>query len=321
MQRLEGEYIVSADDPLFMQKANQQLRDVGVVVLRGLASEADLDALGAKVTGLLKAPAICGSIGYYMKDPNKKLYDAFLLGKPVVDTLTNNKIIDVIEQYHGCDVVMTEVFLKHDLGNDKVYFPYHTHLGSDRDKLPNGELGCGAMMYLHDTDVGAFCYCPGTHHWNSPHGNSPETYPPEVQEQIRSGMRRVSGKRGDFVIFDGRGFHGPEQPVPTSRTVIITDYTPVQCIRNGELKTGVPVILTDLTGLDHRQLRVLGVGMKTAIPYEKYHIRRFSRSRVYRLFSFAIEKWFTLVSAVDSIRDTVRTMRGRKLAADLQNDG
>jgi hypothetical protein len=142
-----------------------------------------------------------------------------------------------------------------------------------------------------------------------------------MQQQIRSGMRRVSGKRGDFVIFDGRGFHGPEQPVAISRTVIITDYTPVECIRNGELKTGVPVILTDLTGLDYRQLRVLGVGMKTAIPYERYHIHRFNRSQVYRLFSFAIEKWFALLGVTDSLRDLVRTIRGRKLAADLQNDG
>jgi hypothetical protein len=321
MERLEGEYVVEAGDPLFAQKAVKQLRDVGVVVLRGLLSEDALDALTGKAANILKNPAICGSIGYYRKDPNKKLFDGLLLGKPAVDLLTNHKIIDVIEGYHGAEIVMTEVFLKHDLGTNKIYFPYHTHLAPDRLKLPNGQLGCGAMLYLHDTDVGAFCYCPGTHHWNSPYGSSPNTYPPDMQAQIHSGMRRVSGRRGDFVIFDGRGFHGPEQPVPTPRTVIITDYSPRQCMKDNALKTGVPVILTDLTGLDQRQLHVLGLGMRAAIPFESYHIHRFNRTRGFKLFRVAVEAWFRLVSALDTLRDVLRTLRGRKLAADLQNDG
>lgn len=320
MQQLESDYVVAASDPDCIQKAADHLANIGVVVIRGLVPVDDLSSLNGKVADVLSAPAICGSIGYYMKDPNKKLFDGLLLGKPSIDAFTNHTIIDVIERYLKDDIVMTEVFLKHDFGNNKVYFPYHSHTGADR-KIDGGPFGCGAILYLHDTEVGAFCYCPGTHQWNSPHGSNPSKYPDEMQSKIRTGMRRVSGNRGDVVIFDSRGFHGPEQPVPQPRTTIITDYAPLRLLKDGATKTGSPVILTDLTGLDLRQLRVLGVGVKSATPYEKYHIHSFNRSRGFKLFDFAIRSWFTLMGALDPLRDVVRSLRGRRLAADVQNDG
>lgn len=321
MRRLGGEYVVDAHDPDFTQKAVTQLETVGVAVLRGMVSDAEITALNARADFVLANPAICGTVGYYMKDPNKKLFDGLLLGKPAINALTSHKLIDVVEKYHGMDVVMTEVFLKHDLGNDRVYFPYHTHTGADRTRSGRGPFGCGAMLYLHDTDVGAFCYCPATHHWNSPHGSNPNAYPENMRKQIVEGMRRISGRRGDLVVFDSRGFHGPEQPVPTPRTVIITDYAPIAYCRDGTLKTGAPVVITDLTGLDQRQLRVLGIGMKAATPFEQYHIHSFNRTRGFSAFSRLLKWWFATVGALEPLRNVVRALRRRKLSADLGNDG
>jgi hypothetical protein len=316
MKQLEGNYVIDVNEADWLAKAQNQLDTVGVLVLRNIMPVGDIDGLVAKSKAVLSRPAISGSIGYYMKDPNKKLFDCYLLGREAVSAITNNKLIDLFEAYFKREVVMSDGCLKHDLGNDRVYFPYHSHTGPDLALKDDGPFGCGMMVYLHDTDVGAFCYCPGTHKWNSPHGADPYKYPEPMRSQIVEGIRRVSGKRGDFVIFDGRGFHGPEQPVPVPRTVLLTAYNPIDLCPNGAMRYGSPILVTDLTGLDMRQLRVLGVGLKSAVPFERFHLHSFNKSRGFRIMAFMLEAWFKLARVVDRIKDNIRGLMGRKVAYD-----
>jgi hypothetical protein len=316
LRTLESEHIVSADDANFEGKAKRCLDDLGVVVLRGLLSNASLDALTAKANRILARPALGGSIGYYRKDPNKKLFDCFLLGPEAIAALTNKKLVSLLDHFFGLDVVMTGGFLKHDLGNNRSYFPYHSHTGMDLDKKEGQIFSTGVMVYLHDTEVGAFCYSPGTHKLNSPHGADPYSYAEPLKSQILDGMRRIAGKRGDFVIFDGRGFHGPEQPVTIPRTVLLTAYSPIAYCRDGAIKNGQPVCITDLTGLDAQQLRVLGVGMKAAQSYEKFHAYGFNRTRGYRLLTLALDAWWLFAAFIDRAKDVARGLRGRKVAYD-----
>jgi hypothetical protein len=316
LRTLEAEYIVAASDPDFEDKAKRCLETLGVVVLRGLLSDTALDALTAKTKKILARPALGGSIGYYQKDPNKKLFDCFLLGSEAIAALTHKKMVTVLDQFFGLDVVMTEGFVKHDLGNNRSYFPYHSHTGMDLDKREGEVFSTGVMVYLHDTEVGAFCYSPGTHKLNSPHGADPYTYAEPLRSQILDGMRRIAGLRGDFVIFDGRGFHGPEQPVTVPRTVLLTAYSPIAYCRDGAIKNGQPICITDLTGLDAQQLRVLGVGMKAAQPLEKFHAYGFNRTRGYRFLTRAFDAWWVLVATVARVKDILRGLRGRKVAYD-----
>src|SRR5262245_23757037 len=73
--------LLSFDVTRFPCEASKRcLETLGVVVLRVLLSDAALDALTAKTKRILTRPALGGSIGYYQKDPNKKLFDCFLLG-------------------------------------------------------------------------------------------------------------------------------------------------------------------------------------------------------------------------------------------------
>ena len=58
---------------------------------------------------------------------------------------------------------MNEVFLKNDLGYNANYFPYHKHTGTDVEGDVNKPFGCAALIYLHDTDEGSFCYSIGSH--------------------------------------------------------------------------------------------------------------------------------------------------------------
>ena len=152
MKRPETDYIVEIESSGFLEKAKDHLTVNGFVVLRGCFSKDLIDEANTKVASILEKPSIGGSVGYYMKDPYKKLFDGLLVGRAAVNMVANHKVIEVVEDYLQGDVLLTEVFLKNDLGSNKEYFPYHSHLGDDLElnesKVP---FGCGTIIYLHDT--------------------------------------------------------------------------------------------------------------------------------------------------------------------------
>ena len=48
-------------------------------------------------TRVRAGPSLGGSVSYYGKDPHNRLYDPLLLGGPVVDLVTNERVLDLIQ--------------------------------------------------------------------------------------------------------------------------------------------------------------------------------------------------------------------------------
>jgi len=264
------------------------LKEDGVIVLRSLAKKPNLEKINEKVGYILKNPSILGSIGYFQKDHNKKIYDGFLLGKEVVDFAANKSVIKLIESYLEDEIVLNEMMLKNDLGNGTQYFPYHRHTGRDVEGPKDKAFGCGAILYLHDTEIGAFCYALKSHTLEIEENPESNLYRHKKKEEIKKNLRRINGNLGDLVIFDERGFHGPEQPVKTPRTVILYGFQSKKLTSN-KSRTGIPVVISDLVNLDSHQLKSIGIGGGTRSEYENYHTRKsVIHSKKYKLLSYLI---------------------------------
>ena len=310
MARTARDYVFDVTAGGFSWKAAEgHLREHGFIALRSMFPPEKTDYVVAAVNEVLKRPAMAGGVGFYQKDYAKKLYDPLLLGGPTVDLVVDERVLDLVDSYTGSECIVAEMNMKHDLGVNELYFPMHSDFSagwtlgkSNPDNVTltaedmKRPIAVGAMVYLHNTKEGAFCYCAGTHHLGAPRGTDPSKYPDDERRRITEKLIRVEGQKGDLVLFDDRGFHGPEQPVPVSRTVLIFDYYNV-AVFGRMTKTPFPVFLNDLGHLTPRQLRALGLGAGAMIPYSRYHTRKFSGSghfrRLSRLLdlSFGADKW------------------------------
>ena len=75
----------------------------------------------------------------------------------------------------------------------------------------NSVLGIGGILYLHNTNSGAFFYSLGSHKLKSSYGQKLNAYPNSIKDEIKNNVEVCSSK-GDLVLFDDRGFHGPALP-------------------------------------------------------------------------------------------------------------
>lgn len=293
---------IDTRDRDWLSSAIQKLNNDGVVVLRNLDNNSNIDTIISKANAVLKKPSILGSIGYFQKDNNKKIYDGLLLGKEVVEFVANKSVTNLIEKYIGDEVVLNEILLKNDLGNGTQYFPYHRHTGRDVNGPKNKPFGCGAILYLHDTDIGAFCYSLKSHLLNIE--DNPESVLDKhiKRDEIKKNLYRINGKKGDLVIFDERGFHGPEQPVKTPRTALLYGFQSKTSTSN-KSRTGIPIVISDMINLDSKQLKVIGVGGGTRAKYEDYHARKsVLKTKNYRYSS-------KLINKLSSINNTIRKLK------------
>ncbi|MBI2233724.1 MAG: phytanoyl-CoA dioxygenase family protein [Micavibrio aeruginosavorus] len=291
-----------------VQLAAQKLKDLGVVCLRNLAQEQTIDELVRKTQELLSKPAVLGTSGYFMKDCHKKISDGFLVGPEALQTLLDERIIDVCEGYLGESVLLQEMLIKNDLGDNELYFPMHAHTGVYRKIKTPGPFSVGIMLYTHDTTTGAFCYAPGTHLWDVPHGADPEKYPKDMQDKINQALCRISGRRGDVVLFDHRGFHGPEQPVTVPRTVFLGGFHSAKS-HDYKVKSPTAVYAHDIAQLSEKQQRVLGLqSAGVLIPKEKMHTYSFHRAnpRTYRLVQDFLNLSFDLTRAKFRIKRMIK---------------
>ena len=109
-------------------------------------------------------------------------------------------------------------------------------------------VGVGGAIYLHDTSDGAFTYCEGTHDYTAVDGPNLSDYPSDIRQRILERRVRCDGQKGDLVIFDDRGFHGPDQPTDADRVVILLDYYRVETHGFTQVSP-MPVWTSDLGGL------------------------------------------------------------------------
>lgn len=321
MRTGETYYVHDVTDGAFdPARARAQMEDEGFIVLRNAASAETVRALTDRASQILTRPALGGSWGYYRKDIFKKMYDAFLLGRPAIDVVLNPFVIDFVQSYMGGKLILAEAFLKHDEGMNHLYFPLHSDFAigwtqpltdvvlkrEDFDKV----IAVGAMMYLSDTTEGAFLFAPGSHRSRSFDHAELSKMPADIRAAVKQSLLRIEGKAGDIVLFNDLGIHGPEQPVTTQRTVLIYDY--YNCDVFGErTKSGMPAYINDLAGLSQEQLRILGLGADIMIPTDAYHVRGFDRHASYRLMRKVYEGLFGTYKAQFRAKQRIKRLLGR----------
>jgi hypothetical protein len=138
---------------------------------------------------------------------------------------------------------------------------------------------------------------------------------------ILGSRRRLDGKAGDVILFDDRGFHGPDQPATAERTVILLDYYRVKTFGHTQVTPSL-MYSADLAGLDTRQQRVLGVGAGEMISPETYLLTKFRRTKAYNQCIRIIENAYRAAHLKSSIKHRlgpngeaiVRRLTGRTLA-------
>ena len=300
LRKNETYYICDCKKSNFEKKALKQIRTEGFVVLRNLLTDVHIDNIVKPVDRILSRPNIGGNLGYYRKDIFKKMYDALLLGRPVIDLFLNKKMLNFLKKYFQTDFYLAEANLKYDEGLNHVYFPMHSDFDTNW-KMPFSSrslnlgiedfkkiIGCGIMVYLEDTIDGAFCYSPGSHKFHDHNNTSVEKWNEESRNKVYQNILRIEGKKGDIVLFNDLGAHGPEQPVKVHRKVLLGDYYNKD-VFGFEAKTAIPVYLSDLSNLSPEQLKILGVGAKPMSYAEDYHTRDFNRMKcskmVFRTFT------------------------------------
>jgi hypothetical protein len=306
MKRHEIPPIIVGDSKNWKVAAINELKDKGVVVLRGLESEKTLDIINNKVKSVLSNPALLGSIGYYQKDPYKKMYDGFLLGKEVVNFVANENLLDVIEGYINEKVILNEIFLKYDLGSNLTYFPYHRHTGTDVEGSIDKPFGCGGMIYLHDTNDGAFCYSYYSHKLPISRGAESLISKHNKKGELIQNLHKIIGMKGDLVLFDERGFHGPEQPCSISRKVLLFGYQSKLSTSNRS-RSGTPIVISDMISLNKRQLEAIGLGGGTRKSFNEYHIRKsVLKTKNYKLFTSIITRILSIQLSFTKLKNLLK---------------
>lgn len=267
------------------------LDQFGFVHIRNLLSPEDAASLAGNARALLERPAVAGTVGYAKVDHPKKLANPFLLRKPFVKLAADKRIIDLVERYMASDCILAEANLKYDSPVGYEYFALHADFGPGWRKTATSEpvltaadlekhVGVGGAFYLHETHSGAFSYSLGTHKLKAHRGQNLSQYPVNEQQQILAAKKRLDGLAGDLILFDDRGFHGPDQPALAERTVILLDYYRVETFGLNQV-TPLLAYTADLAGLDAHQMRVLGVGAGEMIAPEQYLLTKFRRTKAY----------------------------------------
>lgn len=281
----------------------RHLQERGFVVLRGILPMDSVEAVVARSNDLLAQPSVAGVWGYFRADHQKKVLLPTLLGRPVFDLIANEHIVDIAESYLGAQCLVAETNLKADRGVNYMYFPLHSDFAAGWRKNPKdpspvtqeimqGPLAVGAAIYFHDTTEGAFSYCEGTHKLGAPHGQRLADYPRDMQKEIIAKKIRVEGRKGDIVLFDDNGFHGPDHPSKSDRTIILVDYYRTD-ILGYEQVTPLPIWSCDIGALSDKQLRVLGAkGAAFTLPYDRYKWSKIRRTRSFPLIRFLIDNAF-----------------------------
>ena len=296
--------------------AIRMLDEQGFIVLRNAFQRESVAYTIEAVADYTRRPAVAGVPGYWKVDHPKKIFNPCLLGGPVFDLLLNEKVIELVETYMDSECVLAEANVKVDEPVGYEYFPLHSDFTIGWKKNPDAEegltaenladpVGVGAAIYLHDTTEGAFSYCVGTHKQLPLRGADLADYPPDERRRIEATKKRIDGKSGDLVLFDDRGFHGPDQPSGARRTVILLDYYRVKTFGFRQVSP-MPIWSCDLTRLSPRQLRVFGAGADYMVAPEEYMGARFRRNRLYGIVTRLIENAYLLTHFKQLVKSCIR---------------
>ena len=150
-------------------------------------------------------------------------------------------------------------------------------------------MGIGGILYLHDTSQGAFSYSIGSHKLKSPYGQKLNSYPNSMKEDIQNKVEVCSGIKGDLVLFDDRGFHGPSLPSRKDRSVILMDFYNSN-ILGQKIVTPYQIWSSNIGLLNKKQMRVLGCNAVSMVDVQKSVRTRFQNNSLYNVTCFIINK-------------------------------
>ncbi len=292
--------IILASEKNLVEFSIQSLEKDGVVILRGLFEDKLFDQLNANWKVYFNKPSISGVVGYYRNSHPKAVVPAFLLGKPSLRIALEKKIISIIEGYMKSECTLAEANAVWHKSTSYVYFPLHSDfsLGWKKTKKMDFEvsisdltvpLGVGAMYYMHDTREGSFKYSLGSHKLESSYGQHFKDYPLKLKKIILKNIVKCMGKKGDLILFDDRGFHGPDQPSKKDRSVLLLDYYRDKTF-GSVVVTPHLTNITDLNILDSKQLKVLGLNSSFLVDPQDYDKTRFKNNYFYNLLSILVDK-------------------------------
>lgn len=318
----ESSYVFDVTVPGFEAETRRSLNERGFAVLRGLFAPEDVAAVLDRVRQHTALPAMAGVPGYNKVDHPKRLLSPYAVGGKTVDFILDERVIDLVEAHMVSECVLAEANVKVDEGVGYVYFDLHAdfHVGwrkggsttfeltSEAIELP---IGIGGAIYLEDTTEGAFSYCDGTHTMKAPRGPDFADYPPEERKELLERLVRIDGQAGDFVLFDDRGFHGPDQPSRVQRTVILVDYYRVDTFGR-TMVSPQAVWTTDIGRMTPKQLRVMGAGADFMIPPDKYMSTRFRRNPMYRVATRLVENAYLWSHFKGRLKARLRRGESRK---------
>lgn len=299
----------------------ESLVERGFAVLRNLFTPEAIGDANRRIETVAANPAVAGTVGYAKVDHPKRMFSPFVAGGPLVRIVLDERVIDIVEAVMGSDCILAECNVKIDEGVNYTYFPFHADFGVGWRKSAASDfrlsaealelpIGIGGAIYLHDTTEGAFSYCEGTHRLMAPRGQSLAAYPAEEQRAIRAKAVRIDGRAGDFVLFDDRGFHGPDQPSRVQRTVVLVDYFRVATFGYTQVSP-IPVWTNDLGGLSAKQMRVLGIGADFMVPPMDYMLSRFRKSSAYPVVKLLIENAYLWPHFKQRVKATLLRTRRR----------
>ena len=170
-----------------------------------------------------------------LKHLKKLVNSPFLINKNILKVGLSKTITSIIESYMNSSCTLAEAFATLDKASSYAYFPLHSDFSEGWKKsnkmkkaltlkdLKN-PIGVGGILYLHNTSNGCFKYSIASHKLLSPYGQKIKNYPNSLRKKILDSVEIIKGLQGDLILFDDRGFHGPDQPSSKDRRVIIFDY-------------------------------------------------------------------------------------------------
>jgi len=320
-------YIFLSDEAFNMDPILECMDKNGFAVIRGLFAIDYLDNIVSQTEDLLKYPSIAGSIGYTKIDHAKKLIEPRLLGKSVVNLLVNETIVGIVESLFRNKCVLAETFIKHDKATNYSYFPLHSDFSEGWKKSPNSNfslkkehldspVGIGGIIYFHDTTDGAFCYSSGSHKLKSCYGQKLSNYPPKLKKEILENLVKIKGKKGDVILFNDIGFHGPDQPSKSDRLCLILDYYNVNIFGHKVVKSktnvSLPYVsLPFISELTSKQQYIMGIGSKCMEPTNEYSQQRIYDSPLFNLIVFIINNAFIIAHIKSSILQWIKKFKDR----------
>ena len=243
---------------------NQNLETDGFVDLTGLIDNKQIETINKRIELAMNQPHANGQRGYVKQGCQRYLADTLSYGKEIIDTYTNNTLIELAENYSQ-DVVH--------LSNYRIYSTYPSddfkmwwHLDNKIDtydfeskrfiqQVVPDDKGLIFLMYLSDVEDGGVQLVKGSHKWSRDYDCEGFDH---MEEDFKNEVVTFNDcPKGTFVAYDYATIHRAKPYNGGKvRTSMFGQLSP------SRMPAGEPILLNarDLNDLSEKQKQVLNFG-------------------------------------------------------------